>query len=601
MEKWMVMAKKADFNQIARDYGITPVMARILRNRDLISDEEIRMFLHGTLSDLPSPFARLHMKEATQLLVQKIKEQAPIRVIGDYDVDGICSTYILTRGLTSLSAQVSRRIPHRMKDGYGLNQRLIEEAHADGVDTILTCDNGIAAAEEIALAKHYGMTVIVTDHHEVPFTEEGGEKIYQLPPADVIVDPKLPEDQSFSGICGALLAYYLIDALYQIAQEKAQSFMDCEKERRECILAELLPFAALATVCDVMELRAENRIVVKAGLQAMKETGNKGLMALLQATDLKGKELTPYHAGFLLGPCLNATGRLDSADRALRLFEETDASEALILAADLKSLNDSRKKMTEDGAAEAIRMIEGTALKEDRILVIYLPDCHESIAGIIAGRIKEKYNRPTIVMTKAEDGVKGSGRSIESYDMFQELSACKDLFTRFGGHQMAAGLSMDSEEKIDMLRKRLNQACTLTEEDFVRVVHIDVPMPMAYANRDFVRELSLLEPFGTGNQKPVFAEKEISLLSGRLLGKNRNVGKYRISDKNGGTYDMIFFGDIDAFHAFLTEKFGTEKLQALYERRLVQGEVSISVVYYPDINSYMGRESIQIVMQSYDA
>ncbi|MEI3212642.1 MAG: single-stranded-DNA-specific exonuclease RecJ [Lachnospiraceae bacterium] len=437
MEKWMVAAKKADFNAIAQKYGITPVLARIMRNRDLTEDEEIRLFLKGTLADRPSPFALYGMEKAAELLLLKIREEKKIRVIGDYDVDGICSTYILCRGIQALSGKADRVIPHRIRDGYGLNISLIENAREDEVDTILTCDNGIAAFEEISLARDYGMTVIVTDHHEVPYTEENGNKEYHLPPADVVVDPKQSADTShFKGICGALIAYKLIEALCEKSGEE---------EKKKSLQKELLPFAALATVCDVMELRDENRIIVKYGMQQMKETENPGLLALLQVNDLMDKELSPYHAGFILGPCLNATGRLDSADRALRLFEETDFKKAVTEAYDLKSLNDSRKQMTEDGVSEAVRMLEAEGREQDPVLVVYLPDCHESIAGIIAGRLKEKYHKPVLVATRAEEGIKGSGRSIEAYSMYEELSKCRELFTKFGGHKMAAGFSLAGE------------------------------------------------------------------------------------------------------------------------------------------------------------
>lgn len=591
MEKWMVAAKKADFNAIAQKYGITPVLARIMRNRDLTEDEEIRLFLKGTLADRPSPFALYGMEKAAELLLLKIREGKKIRVIGDYDVDGICSTYILCCGIQALSGKADRVIPHRIRDGYGLNISLIENAREDEVDTILTCDNGIAAFEEISLARDYGMTVIVTDHHEVPYTEENGNKEYHLPPADVVVDPKQSADTShFKGICGALIAYKLIEALCEKSGEE---------EKKKSLQKELLPFAALATVCDVMELRDENRIIVKYGMQQMKETENPGLLALLQVNDLMDKELSPYHAGFILGPCLNATGRLDSADRALRLFEETDFKKAVTEAYDLKSLNDSRKQMTEDGVSEAVRMLEAEGREQDPVLVVYLPDCHESIAGIIAGRLKEKYHKPVLVATRAEEGIKGSGRSIEAYSMYEELSKCRELFTKFGGHKMAAGFSLAGEGDLNELRKRLNENSTLTEEDFREVVHIDVPMPLSYADNRFVKELSLLEPFGAGNPKPVFAQKNVRLLSGKILGKNRNVGKFRIADESGSGYDMIYFGDMEKLDRFLSETYGEHEKEALYSGSRSFEGLTVSMVYYPEINRYMGRESIQIVMQYY--
>ena len=592
MAKWMVAAKKADFNKIAKEYGITPVLARIMRNRDICEDEDIRKFLKGTMADLNDPFLMKGMDQASELLLAKIREEKPIRIIGDYDVDGICSTYILECGISHLSGKVDRVLPHRIKDGYGLNDSLIEDAGRDGIDTVLTCDNGIAAASSIALAKSMEMTVVVTDHHEIPFEETEEGKHFLLPPADVIVDPKQPDcGYPFKQICGAVVAYKLIQALLQKAGE--------EEEQKGKLLEELLPFAALATVCDVMELLDENRIIVKYGLKAMGQTKNPGLRALLQVNGIDQKEITPYHAGFIIGPCLNATGRLDSADRALRLFEETEHKDAMVEATDLKNLNDSRKKMTEDGVAEAIRKVEESSLKDDNVLVIYLPDCHESIAGIIAGKVKERFHKPTFVLTKGEEGVKGSGRSIEAYSMYDEMTKCRELFTKYGGHKMAAGLSLAKEEDIELFRRRMNRNCTLTKEDLQEVVHIDVPMPLSYADRSFIRELSCLEPFGTGNPKPLFARKNVSLLSGKVLGKNKNVGKFRIADEEGRTYDMIYFGDLNQLNDFLTEKCGKVTADSLYEGRLKQGEAVISMAYYPDINSYAGRETVQIVMQYY--
>lgn len=592
MSKWMVAAKKADFNGIAEKYGITPVLARIIRNRDITQDCDIRRFLEGNLADLHDPFMMKGMEQAVELLLSRIEAGLPVRVIGDYDVDGICSTYILVRGLCFLGARVDRVIPHRIRDGYGLNDTLIEEAGADGIDTIITCDNGIAAAPQIALGKELGMTIIVTDHHEVPFEGEGQERRYLLPPADVVIDPKQPLcGYPFKQICGGVVAYKLIQALLMKAGK--------EKEERDSFLGELLPFAALATVCDVMELRDENRIIVKFGLRAMKETGNLGLRALLQVNGIEEKEITPYHAGFILGPCLNATGRLDTALRALSLFEEKEWRDALVTATDLKNLNDSRKKMTEEGVEEAVRQVEESEICSDRVLVVYLPSCHESLAGIIAGRVRESFGKPAFVLTRGEEGIKGSGRSIESYSMYEEMTKCKDLFTRYGGHKMAAGLSLAGEEQVEEFRRRLNEYCTLTKEDFEEVVHIDVPMPLSYADKEFIKQLSRLEPFGVGNPKPLFARKDVSLIRGRILGKNRNVGKYLIGDELGNTYDMIYFGDLKKLDAFLEEKYGTAIREELYGRGLYNKEALISMAYYPDINYYAGRESVQIVMQHY--
>lgn len=597
MAKWMVAAKKADFNKTAERYSITPMLARIIRNRDIVEEDEIRKFLNGNLSDLYSPFLLKDMEKGVNSILSKIKEKKKIRIIGDYDVDGICSTYILLSGIRVLGGNVDRVIPHRIKDGYGLNDSLIEAAAEEGIDTIITCDNGIAAAPQIALAKEKGMTVVVTDHHEVPYEEKEGIRQYLIPDAAAVIDPKQPDcSYPFPGICGAVAAYKFVQALFIKEEENGEAL---PLHRAEFLQTELLPFAALATVCDVMELRDENRIIVKYGLKAMEQTKNPGLRALLTINGIDKVSLSPYHAGFILGPCLNATGRLDTAARALSLFEEKNEREAVTIASDLKSLNDSRKQMTEDGVRQAIRQVEESTLKEDRVLVVYLPDCHESLAGIIAGKVREKFGKPSFVLTKGEEGIKGSGRSIEAYSMYEALTECKELFTRYGGHKMAAGLSMAEEADVERLRESLNKSCTLTDEDFEETVHIDVPMPLMYADRNFIKELSLLEPFGTGNKKPLFAQKNLSLLNGRIMGKNKNVGKYRIADETGNTYDMIYFGDLDGFNGFLAEKFGRRAKERLYESGLNVGEMPISIAYYPDINSYRGRETIQIVMQYY--
>lgn len=595
MAKWMVAAKKADFDKIAEKYHITPVLARIMRNRDVTGDEEIEKFLHGDLEDLHDPFLMKDMERAAEIIMAKIKEGKTIRIIGDYDVDGICSSYILFTGLRELGGRVDIVIPHRMKDGYGLNDHLIEEAARDGIDTILTCDNGIAAAPQIQLAKEKGMTVIITDHHEVPFEDGENGRKYLLPDGDAVVDPKQPDCQyPFKQICGGVVAFKLIQILFFLFDMPRK-----DRRRHQQLLDELLAFAALATICDVMELRDENRIIVKKGLELMSQTTNPGLKALLMVNGIEGRTLSPYHAGFIIGPCLNATGRLDTALRALELFRAQDWKEAVTIAEDLKQLNDSRKQMTEEGVKEAVRQVEGTELSKDRVLIVYLPECHESLAGIIAGRVREKFGKPAFVLTKAEDGIKGSGRSIEAYNMYEEMTAVKELFTRYGGHKMAAGLSLPDEKSVEEFRKRLNENCRLTKEDFEEIVHIDVPMPLAYADRNFIKELSLLEPFGTGNPRPLFARKGISLLSGRKIGKSQNVGKYTIADEEGRQYEMIYFGDLDQFDLFLREKFGVWLEEGLYTGRLSAGEAVISIAYYPDINSYAGRESIQIVMQHY--
>lgn len=596
MAKWMVSAKKADFNQIAEKFGIDPVIARIIRNRDVKGDAAIEKFLHGTTADLYEPSLLRDAEKAANLLVEKTTERKPIRVIGDYDIDGVCATYILTAVLECCGAIVDAVIPHRIMDGYGLNDRLIEEAKAAGVDTILTCDNGIAALPQIALAKGLGMTVIVTDHHEVPYeVQADGSRKETLPAADAVVDPKregcpYPD----KGICGAVTAYKLMELYLRRMSGKGVLTV----AESESLLTELLAFAGFATVGDVMELADENRILVKYGLRQLEKTANPGLRALLAVNELTEKRLTGYHIGFVLGPCLNATGRLDTAERALAMFRTQDEGEALTVAGELKALNDSRKEMTLQGTRQAIEMIEETKLKEDQVLVVFLPDCHESLAGIIAGRIREKYHKPVFVLTRAEEGVKGSGRSIEAYHMYDKMSECKELFTKYGGHKMAAGVSMP-EENVEAFREYLNAHSGLSPEDLVEVIHIDVPMPMSYVTPELVRQIALLEPFGNGNPKPVFAQKGVRVRRGRILGKNGNVGKYRIADEGGREYDMMYFGDLEQWHDFLAAHFGQEELDRLYGGG--SSTIVISVIYYPDINVYRGIESLQMVMQGYDA
>ncbi len=601
MAKWMVSAKKADFAKIAETFQIDPVIARIIRNRDIVGEEEINLFLNGTLEDLHEPRLLYDMEKAVAFMLSETEAGAFIRIIGDYDIDGVCATYILLRGLRFCGAKADTVIPHRVKDGYGLNEHLIEEAHRDGIRTIITCDNGIAAAEQIAYAGELGMHVIVTDHHEVPYEEaEDGTRKELLPPAEAVIDPKQEKcGYPFDGICGAAVAYKFVQVLTEeYIKRLPDQAGERAKEVRQELLMELLEFAAFATVGDVMELRDENRILVRYGLRQIAHTKNTGLKALLEVNGLQGKTLSAYHIGFVLGPCLNATGRLDTALKALQMFESADYAQAVTIAGELKELNDSRKEMTRQGTERACDMIEHGRLREDKVLVVYLPDCHESLAGIIAGRIREKFHKPVFVLTKGEDGVKGSGRSIEAYHMYEEMSLCKHLFTRYGGHKMAAGLSMP-EENIEEFRRTLNENCRLSGEDFTEKLIIDVPMPLSYIRMDFVRQLQVLEPFGNGNAKPVFARKNIRILQGRLLGKNENVGKYRIQDEEGNFYEMIYFGDLPAWHAFLDETFGERERMRLY--REGKCGIVIQMAYYPDINVYQGKESLQIVMQDYCA
>ncbi len=592
MSKWMVAAKKADFYAIAQQYHISPVLARIIRNRDVIDNADIDKFLSGTRKDLYAPDLLKDMDKSVAILMDKIAQKKHIRIIGDYDIDGVCSTYILFKGLRHCGAVVDTAIPHRMKDGYGLNEHLIQEAYEAGADTVLTCDNGIAAFEQVEYANKLGMTVVITDHHEVPYEEADGVRNYRIPPAAAVIDPKQQDcPYPFPEICGAVVAYKLVLALVaQMQGVNWQQVMESEMG------LELLEFAAFATIGDVMELRDENRIIVKEGLELMKHTRNTGLEALIRATGTDPEHIKPYTIGFVLGPCLNATGRLDTADHALALFEAEDTAEAARIAGNLKDMNDSRKELTLAGVEEAIAQIEGSNLAKDDVLVVYLPDVHESLAGIIAGRIREKYNKPAFVLTRAEEGVKGSGRSIDAFYMYDEMTKCKQLFTKYGGHKLAAGVSMP-EENVDEFRRQINGNSHLTKDDFEEKVLIDVPMPMSYASLEFVEELEKLEPFGNGNPKPLFAQKQVTFIKGRLLGQNQNVGKYTVADEDGKLYEMIYFGDIQAFHEYLDQKFGIEAVDRLYNGR--GRDIVLSVVYYPDINEYRGNVSLQMVMKYY--
>lgn len=573
MEKWFVAMKKADFNGIAEKYQISPIIARLMRNRDVIGDEAIDFYLNGTVEDLYDGLLMKDMDRAVDILKEKIEEGKKIRVIGDYDIDGVNATYILQQGLAGLGADVDTDIPDRIKDGYGLNQMLIDRALEDDVDTIITCDNGIAAMNEIAYGKEQGMTIVVTDHHEVPYLEENGEKKYLLPPADAVVDPHRADcEYPFKGLCGAAVAYKLVEVLYRVSGKSEQEV--------EHLQESLMENVAIATIGDVMDLVGENRVFVKKGLELLKTTKNEGLHALMQCTGVDTANLNTYHIGFVIGPCINAGGRLDTAKRALELLNASNRREAVTLAADLKELNDSRKEMTEEGVEEAVRQIESSSWKDDQVLVVYLPECHESIAGIIAGRIKERYYRPTFVLTRGETGVKGSGRSIEAYDMFAEMSRCRELFTKFGGHKLAAGLSLE-EEKVKVFRKRINELADLTEEDLQMKVSIDMRLPFPYINEELIHELKILEPFGKGNGKPLFAESKLRVIQPRIFGKNRNVLKCRLEDQQGNQMEAVYFGEVE------------DCLQQMEKKQIM------SFTYYPSINEYMGRRTIQLTIVNY--
>lgn len=585
MEQWMLLRKGAEFDRIAKKFHISPRLACLIRNRDVIGDEAIEQYLNGGISKLSDGYLMKDMEKSISILKEKIENHKKIRVIGDYDIDGVNATYILLEGLEKLGAEVDSDIPDRMKDGYGLNMDLIERAVKDGADTIITCDNGIAAKEEIAYAKSLGMTVIVTDHHEVPFEESEGEKYYILPPADAVIDPKQADcSYPFKGLCGAAVAYQLMVKLIGVFGRSLDE------------LSYLIENVAIATVGDVMDLTGENRIFVKEGLLRLRNTKNPGLKALIECAGLDRNHIGSYHIGFVIGPCLNAGGRLDTAKRALALFRAKTEQEAKVLAEDLKALNDSRKDMTAKAVEQAAELVENQPEGKNKVLLLYLPDCHESLAGIVAGRIRERYWKPVFILTDAAQGVKGSGRSIEAYHMYEGLNRCKELLDKYGGHKLAAGLSL-KKENIAPLRRMLNEFCTLTEQDMAEKVSIDMELPFSCVTEKLVSELELLEPFGKGNTKPVFAARNVFVLEGRILGKNHNVLKLRVRDSADTSIEAMFFGDIDRFFGYLEERFG-----AGAGKRVLGGRadgMKISVTYYPGINKYQGRRSPQIVITHY--
>lgn len=585
MENWVLLRKGADFQHISEKFHISPRVASLIRNRDVIGDDAIEKYLNGTIADLYDGMLMKDMDKAVAVLGEKIKENAKIRIIGDYDIDGIQSTYILLEGFRMLGADVDSDIPDRMKDGYGLNRNLIDRALETDVDTIITCDNGIAAAEEIAYAKSMGMTIVVTDHHEVPYTEIGAGRRYILPEADAVVDPKQEDcTYPFKGLCGAAVAYKLVEALMEAMGKDAE---DADY---------LMENVAIATIGDVMDLVDENRIFVKQGLDMLKRTENLGLKALMGCTGVNVDKLSPYHIGFVIGPCMNASGRLDTAKRALELLEAKKVAEADLLAGDLKALNDSRKDMTAQAVEEAFIQVENSELKDADVLVVYLPECHESLAGIVAGRIREKYYRPVFVLTKGAEDLKGSGRSIETWHMYEGLNRVKHLLSKFGGHKMAAGLSMP-EENLEQFRKEINEKSGITPEDLNEKIAIDMQLPFECVNEKFIGELAVLEPFGKGNARPVFAERQVQVESARILGKNKNVLKLQVKDLHGTRMDAMYFGDVNTFVEYVREKFGDIACECLL-RGHGHGIV-MAFTYYPDINEYQGVRTPQIVIQNY--
>lgn len=584
MEKWFVINKGADFAGIAKRFGISPVTARLIRNREVMGDEAIARYLKGGIGELYDPHLLLDSDRLTDILVQKISEQKKIRVIGDYDIDGVMSTYILYKGITRCGGSVDFQIPDRMKDGYGINDHLIEQADEAGIDTIITCDNGIVAIGEIAHAKSLGMTVLVTDHHEIPYTEERGERHYKRSEADAIVNPKQMEcTYPYKNLCGAAVAWKVIQILYEkcdIAVEESYDFLEN---------------VAFATVGDVMDLTDENRILVREGLKRIHTTMNPGMRALILQNKLEPEQISSYHFGFVLGPCINASGRLETAKIALNLFLQEDVKKASEIAAELVDLNAQRKDMTAEGVELAMQQVEEGNTGE-KVLVVYLPDVHESLAGIIAGRIREACHKPTFVLTKSEDGVKGSGRSIEAYSMYEELCKCQELFTKFGGHPMAAGLSLP-EANVEIFREKINACCGLTEEDFIPKIKIDIPMPVDYPDIPLVNELLLLEPFGKANVKPQFADKNLGIDRAVVVGKNQNVLKLTLKTERGKSISAVYFGDVEEFREYYGRKYGENEVQQAFLGRT--NGIRMSVVYYPEINRYQGNESIQIVIKNY--
>lgn len=585
-ESWFIKNKKADYKQISNKYGITEFMSKLIINRDITNDEMIRSYINPDFDKLHNPIEMKDLEKAVHILNEKIKLNKKIRIVGDYDVDGVISVYILYTALKRCGANVDYEIPDRIKDGYGININIIKKAKEDGVDTILTCDNGISAIEPIQYAKDMGLTVIVTDHHDIPFVEtENKERNFINSSADAIVNPKQKEcNYKFKQLCGAGVAFKLIEVLYE----------ELNIDKEEC--HKFIEFLAIATVCDVVDLVDENRIFVKKGLEFINYTTNLGLQELIRECEMNEKSLSVYHLGFIIGPCINACGRLDSAKKGLQLLLSNEEEEATRLAKELVKLNEERKDMTIKGVETAIEIVEKNGMINDKVFVIYIPDVHESLAGIIAGRIREKYNVPTLIITKCENGAKGSGRSIEEYNMFEELVKCKDILGNFGGHPMAAGFSL-KEENIDEFRSRLNENTTLKDEDLLRKITIDCVLPLDSINYELINDLERLEPFGKANSKPLFAEKNINLLKATILGKNRNVLKFKLKTKFNKSLDAIYFGDIYEFEKAINDMYGEEELQKLYDG--AYNDVKLDLVFYPSINEYNGNTSIQVVVQNY--
>ena len=581
-EKWLLRNRKVDLKAMSEKYKISQLLCKLMVNRDIIDENIINSYINPVYKYLHSPKTMKDVVIAVDIIKRKIQENKKIRIIGDYDVDGIISVFILYTALKKCGANVDYEIPDRIKDGYGINENIVKVAYGEGVDTIITCDNGISAIDQIQYAKDLGLTVIVTDHHDVPFIEEDGVRTFLSSQADAIINPKQIEcEYKFKSICGAGVAFKLMEALYE----------EIGMDKEECY--KLIEFVAIATVCDVVDLIDENRIFVKNGLEMLNNSKNIGINALKKACGLEDKEITAYHLGFVIGPCLNASGRLDSAKKGLELLLMEDDEEAKNLAQEIVDLNDARKNMTKEGVDRAINIIDSTDINNDKILVVYIPDIHESLAGIVAGRVKEQYNKPTIILTKSEEGVKGSARSIEEYNMFEGLLACKELLDKFGGHPMAAGLSLQ-EDKVDELRIALNNKCELTDEDLTRKIMIDSSLPLEYLNLHLIEELNVLEPFGKGNSKPVFGVRDAKITKAMLLGKDKNVLKLKLLTNNNITIDAMIFNDLENFESKIIEKYGNEELDNLYNKS--NNNIPMDFTFYPSINEWNGNKSIQIVV-----
>lgn len=586
-ERWRLYAKKADFAAISKAYGINQVTARIMRNRGVETKEEIESYLKGDLDYISDPALMKDADKAASLLEAAIANNELIAISSDFDNDGIFSGLLLKEAIIELGGRAAIFTPNRVMEGYGVNSRIVEEANARGASVLLTCDNGIAAFEAIDEAKKLGMTVIVTDHHEVPFEEHDGKKIYLLPKADAIVDPK-QEDCAypFKSLCGTGVAYQLMTLLFR-RMKRTMSHQEI-----------FLQYTAIATVADVMELVGENRILVRKGLSYLNHTNHTGLRALMEVCGIAPEQVRAYHIGFILGPCFNAAGRLDTIVHALELLESKEYDQALALAGELWAMNEERKELTRVGTERAVELIEHATWKDERVYLVYIKDCHESVAGIIAGRLRERYYRPVLVFTDAsEEGqIKASGRSIDDYDMFTELSAFRNLFLRFGGHKMAAGLTME-KKNLEILRDGLNARCTLTQTQLMPLVMIDAAMPLGYISEEVIADLEKLEPFGRANEKPLFAQQHLSVLRLSRIGKNRNVVKMSVMGPEGIIMDALYFGDTDVFFDFLEEEYGRDNVAAAL--RGMRNTIDIGVTYYPQINEFQGKRSLQIVIQNY--